>query len=154
MPIPGTIRSRFAVVLAVAVSLLLGGCAFLQPRPQATATKTYRDPTQADLTAMEQKIKALGHVTAAHLTYDKGTFGGSSSRYAGDITSDATDQATLSSILDSSYRIIWMTPGVTATITNPVVTNPVTGQGAGAYDLGLKGAPAYPELLSRYGPRP
>jgi hypothetical protein len=102
----------------------------------------------------EQQIKALGHVTAAHLKFSKGTFGGSSDWYTGDITSDATDQATLNGILDSCYKIIWMAPGVTAAIVNPVVMNPVTGQGAGFHDLGLNVPPAAPDLESRYGPRP
>jgi hypothetical protein len=103
---------------------------------------------------MEKRIMTLGHVTGAHLKYAKGTFGGGFI-YTGQITSDATDQATLNSILDGTYRIIWMTPGVGSGVVNPVVSNPTTGQGAGSRDLGyVNGAPAAPELEARYGPHP
>jgi len=146
---------RTLAIAVTAISVLLSGCTFLSPSPTVTATtKVDRIPTQADLTGMEQRIKALDHVTGAQLTYHKGNFGGASSKYLGEVTSDATDQVTLNSILDNTYKIIWLTPGVTPALTNPVVKNPATGQAASFYSLGLDGPPGAPEFEQRYGPRP
>jgi hypothetical protein len=147
---------RTGAVLAAVVIMLLGGCAFLQPQPHpvAMATKTYRDPTQADLATIEQRIMSLDHVTVAHVTYFQGVFGGSGSTYSGDVTSDATDRATLSTILDGGYKVIWTAPGVTAGVVNLVVKNPATGEAVSFGDLGFSGPPAAPDLESRYGPRP
>jgi hypothetical protein len=156
MPTPSKPGLRVVVGFAVALGMVLGGCAFpgSGSRVSASPTKTYRVPTQADLTGMEQKVMALGHVTGAHLTFRKGVFGGSNDAYMGEITSDATDQATLNSILDGTYRIIWTTPGVKIAVLYPAVTNPTTGKGAYATDLGLDMAPGFSELELRYGPRP
>jgi hypothetical protein len=143
------------MILTLALGVLLGGCTFPQPHPQATATKTYRTPTQADLTAMEQQIKALGHVTAVHLRYSEGTFGGSSPWCTGDIISDAIDQATLNSILDGSFRIIWLAPGIAPGSIELVVKNPATGREGSYRDLGFNnGAPSDTELQGRYGSPP
>jgi hypothetical protein len=144
-----------AVVLA-AVGLLVGGCGFpVAPRERVpTPTKTYRAPTQADLTGMEHRIGALDHVTGVYLTYHKGVFGGPTPWYEGDVTSDATDEATLDALLEDVYKTIWTTPDVTMGALDIEVRNAATGGSASPKRLGFNGSPYYFDLVDRYGPRP
>jgi hypothetical protein len=148
---------RTALVTSLLIlAVLLTGCSSsrsTEPGAGASTEGGSHDPSPAEVDALRQELAGIDGVTrVVTFSYRRGTFENGASTNAS-FESAAGSAKELEAVLDATYRLSWLRPGVDLGTLIYVVRNPATGTEVGAVDLGFSTASVGPDQLQqRYGP--